>query len=67
LVFRNCSRTRTASSWCWVKSLREYLPEYAGTASAATPRAFLANATGERVEARVELVVSIRSSTYETH
>ncbi len=50
-----------------MKSLREYLPEYAGTASAATPRAFLANATGERVEARVDLVVSIRSSTYETH
>jgi hypothetical protein len=50
-----------------VKSLREYLPEYAGRASAATRRAFLANATGERVEARVELVVSIRSSTYETH
>ena len=50
-----------------MKSLREYLDEYAGTAWRVTSRAFLANATGERVEARVELVVSIRSSTYETH
>jgi len=50
-----------------VKSLREYFDEYAGMASAATCKAFLANATGERVETRRDTVVSIRSSTCRRH
>ena len=41
----------------------EYLDEYAGMASEATCRAFLANATGERVATRW-LVVFIKSSTF---
>jgi hypothetical protein len=57
-VQKNCSKTRIASNWCWVKSFLENLDEYAGMASEATCRAFLANATGERVETR-RLVVSM--------
>src|SRR5436190_4894737 len=51
-VLKNCSSARMASSWCCVKSCLEYLDEYAGIASAATSRAFLTNATGERVATR---------------
>jgi hypothetical protein len=61
-VLRNCSSARIARSWCWVKSFLEYFDEYAGTAWRATCRAFLANATGERVATR-RLAVSINSST----
>ena len=41
----------------------EYLDEYAGTAWRETSKAFLANATGERVAARRFGVVSINSCT----
>src|ERR1700677_54502 len=59
-VLRNCSRASIARSWCWVKSFLENLDEYAGIALAEICRAFLANATGERVATRRFLVVSIR-------
>jgi hypothetical protein len=62
-ALRNCSSASTASSWCWVKSLLENLDEYVGTASAATRRALRASATGERVETRSFVGVSITSST----
>jgi len=63
-VLRNCSKASIARSWCWVKSFLENLDEYAGIASAEICRAFLANATGERVATRRFLVVSIRIDTY---
>ena len=62
-VLRNCSSASMARSWCWVKSFLENLDEYAGIALAEICRAFLANATGERVATRRFLVVSISNST----
>lgn len=62
-VLRNCSKASIARSWCWVKSFLENLDEYAGIASAEICRAFLANATGERVATRRFLVVSITIDT----
>jgi hypothetical protein len=61
-VLRNCSKAKIASNWCWVKSLFEYLDEYAGIAWQATERAILAKATGERVATR-RLMVSISNCT----
>ena len=49
-----------------MKSFLEYLDEYAGTAWRVTSKAFLANATGERVATRC-LVVSIHTSASEIH
>ena len=63
-VLRNCSSASIARSWCWVKSFLENLDEYAGIASAAICRAFLANATGERVATPRFRVVSIRNCTF---
>lgn len=66
-VLKNCSRTRMASSWCWVKSLFENFDEYAGIALEATCRAFLANATGDRVDTRRSGVVSMNSIMRQNH
>ena len=64
-VRKNCSRTSTAKSWCCVKSRFEYLEAYAGIAREETAKAFLTNATGERVARRN--VVSMHEGTTGRH
>jgi hypothetical protein len=66
-VLKNCCRARIASNWCWVKSLFENFDEYAGIALEVTSKAFLANATGDRVETRRFVVVSMRPIMHENH